>query len=107
MPEQAAMIRTMKISDVKNQLSSLVNEVYRKESRILVEKSGIPVAALVSADDLARLNRLDRDWEEGTRALERFSQAFADVPTEEAEAEVARIIADIRRRDAEAERQPA
>ena len=108
MPEQAPMPRTMKISDVKNNLSSLVNEVYRKETRILVEKSGIPVAALVSADDLARLDRLDRDWEEGTRALERFSQAFADVPTEEAEAEVARIIADIRRKNAaEAERQSA
>ncbi|MGH2614952.1 MAG: type II toxin-antitoxin system prevent-host-death family antitoxin [Thermomicrobiales bacterium] len=98
----------MKTSEVKNTLSSLVNEVYRKETRVLVEKSGIPVAALVSTDDLARLEQLDRDWAEGTKAIERFSQAFADVPTEEAEAEVARIIAERRqRRAAEAERQPA
>ncbi len=105
---QERTTRTMKISDVKNTLSSLVNEVYRKETRVLVEKAGIPVAALVSADDLGRLNQLDRAWNERTKAIERFSQAFADVPTEEAEAEVARIIAERRqRRAAEAERQPA
>jgi prevent-host-death family protein len=98
----------MNISDVKNRLSSLVNQVYRKETRILVEKAGIPESALVSADDMIRLQQLDREWEQGTRAMERFSQAFADVPTEEAEAEIARIIADIRRRDQiEAERLPA
>lgn len=47
-------------------------------------------------DDLTRRNNGDHDWEEGTQAIERFSQAFADVPTEEAEAEVARIIAEVR-----------
>ena len=108
MREQEPMTQIMKISDVKNTLSSLVNKVYRKETRVLVEKAGIPVAALVSADDLNRLQQLDRAWDERTKAIERFSQAFADVPTEEAEAEVARIIADRRRRRAaEAERQPA
>jgi prevent-host-death family protein len=108
MREQEPMTQTMKISEVKNRLSSLVNEVYRKETRVLVEKAGIPVAALVSADDLRRLTQLDRAWNERTKAIERFSQAFADVSTAEAEAEVARIIAERRqRRAAEAERQPA
>jgi prevent-host-death family protein len=108
MREQEPMTQTMKISDVKNTLSSLVNKVYRKETRVLVEKAGIPVAALVSAEDLNRLEQLDRAWDERTKAIERFSQAFADVPAEDAEAEVARIIAERRqRRTAEAERQPA
>ena len=108
MREQIPMTQTMKISEVKNTLSSLVNQVYRKETRVLVEKAGIPVAALVSADDLRRLNQLDHAWHDRTKAIERFSDAFADVPTEEAEAEVARIIAERRqRRAAETERQPA
>ena len=51
---------TMKISDVKNTLSRLVNKVYRGETCVLVEKAGIPVAALVSADDLQRLTQIDR-----------------------------------------------
>jgi len=96
MREQEPLTQTMKISDVKNTLSSLVNKVYRKETRVLVEKAGIPVAALVSAEDLNRLEQLDHAWDERTKAIERFSQAFADVPTEEAEAEVTRIIAERR-----------
>ena len=91
---QTRTTRTMKISEVKSALSSLVNEVYRGETRVLVEKSGIPAAALVSADDLRRLEQFDREWEEGTKALERFSQAFADVPVEELEARIAEIIAE-------------
>ena len=107
---QAPVTQTLKISVVKNTLSRLVNDVYRNETRILVEKAGIPVAALVSADDLARLQRLDSAWDQRTKAIERFSQAFSDIPTEEAEAEVARIIAERRQRraaEAEAERQSA
>lgn len=108
MHQKDPMTRTMTISEVKGQLSSLVNEVYRKETRIVVEKSGIPVAALVSVGDLARLEQLDRDWDEGTKALERISQAFADVPVDELEARIADVIAENRRRArAEAERQTA
>jgi hypothetical protein len=50
--EQELMTQTMKFSDVTNTLSSLVNKVLRKGTRILVENYGIPVAALVSAEDL-------------------------------------------------------
>ena len=106
MREQEPMTQTMTISAVKNQLSRVVNRVYRKETRVLVEKSGIPVAAVVSADDLARLQHLDRVWDEGSRALERVSAAFADVPVDELEATIAQIIADGRAND-EAERRSA
>jgi len=106
MPEQEPVTQTMKIAEVKSRLSSLVNEVYRKETRVLVEKAGIPVAALVSADDLDRLQQLDRDWDAGTHALERFSEALADVPVDELEAQIARIIAEGRAKDA-AERRSA
>ena len=103
---QELTTQTMKISDVKNKLSSLVDEIYLKQTRVLVEKGGIPVAALVSADDLNRLQQLDRDWDAGTRALERFSKAFADVPVDELEARIAQMIADGRAKDA-AERRSA
>ena len=108
MREQEPMTQTMKISDVKNGLSQVVNRVYRKETRVVVEKAGIPVAALVSTDDLRRLQQLDREWNDRTDAIARFSQAFADVPAAEAEAAVDSIIAERRqRRAAETERQPA
>lgn len=108
MPEQSAATRTIDISEVEKTLSELVEEVGHGKTRILVEESGSPVAALVSAADLDRLQALDRAREEHFKAIERFSQAFADVPVEEAEAEIARIIAEIRQQDdAEAERRSA
>jgi prevent-host-death family protein len=100
MREQAPLTQTMKISDVKNTLSSLVNKVYRKETRVLVEKAGIPVAAIVSAEDLSRLQQLDRQWDQHTQAMERFSQAFADIPVAELEVKIDEIIAENRANEA-------
>lgn len=108
MREQEPDIQTIQLSEVEGPLLRMVSKVSRNETRVLVENAGEPVAALVSADDLRRLNDLDRAWDERTRAIERFSKAFADVPADEVEADVARIIEKRRkRRAAEAERQPA
>lgn len=88
--------QTMKISEVKQQLNRLVNQIYRKETRILVEKSGIPVAAIVSADDLRRLDRLDREREAGFKALEEFAAGFKDQSPEDIERETAKALAEVR-----------
>ena len=42
MTDQRPTTETMRISDVRGQLNKLVNRVYRKETRVVVEKSGIP-----------------------------------------------------------------
>ena len=96
MIENAPVTQTMKISEVKTRLSSLVNEVYRKETRVLVEKSGIPVAALVSSDDLQRLAQLDEQRAERRRVLESMREPFRGVPPEEIERETAKAAAEVR-----------
>ena len=96
MREHEPMTQTMKISDVKNQLSSLVNEVYRKETRVLVEKAGIPVAALVSTQDLKQLTRLDAQRAERRRVVAAMREPFRDVPPEEIERETAKAVAEVR-----------
>ena len=96
MREQEPMTQTMKISEVKNTLSSLVNKVYRKETRVLVEKSGIPVAAIISADDLTRFAQLEREQEERFAVIDRVPEAFKDVPAEEIELEVAKAVEEVR-----------
>jgi prevent-host-death family protein len=96
MPDQQPMTETMKISEVKQQLNRLVNRVYRHETRVMVEKSGIPVAGIVSAEDLRRLDRLDRERAERFRVLEEFGAAFADQSPEEIERETARALAEVR-----------
>ena len=67
---------TMPISAVKSRLNSLVNEIYRNETRILVEKSGIPVAGIVPIADMQRLARLDE-----------FAEAYARGGVEEVQRE--------------------
>ena len=95
MREQEPMTQTLKISDVKNQLSSLVNAVYRKETRVLVEKAGIPVAALVSTQDLKQLARLDAQRAERRRVVAAMREPFRDVPPEEIERETAKAVAEV------------
>jgi len=94
-----SMTQTMKISEVKTHLSDVVNRVYRQEARVVVEKSGIPVAALVSTSDLARLDRLDKERAERFKVLDEMRAAFKDVPPEETERETDRITAEIRAED--------
>jgi len=96
MREQAPMTQTMKISEFKTQISSLVNRVYRNEARVIVEKSGIPVAALVSTVDLARLDRFDQERAQRVKVLDEMRAAFQGVPAEETERETDCITAGIR-----------
>lgn len=60
MPEhEQPMIQTIKAYDARQHWSELLTTVFRRERRYVVEKSGIPVAAVVSMEDLARLRQLE------------------------------------------------
>jgi prevent-host-death family protein len=90
------MADTMKLADAKQQLGVVVNEVSKTRKRVLLENGGIPVAAIVTVDDLKRLNRLDAEREADFAILDRIGSAFADVDPEEIEREVAKAIAEVR-----------
>lgn len=96
MREQRPMNEIMKISDVRGQLNTLVNRVYRRETRVVVEKSGIPVAAIVSTEDLRRLNELDQEQAARFDILDEMRAAFRDVPPGELEREAIRSLAEVR-----------
>lgn len=90
----------MKLTDAKQQLSQVVNQVARGESRIVVEKSGLPVAAIISVEEYRRFKAQDvtnrERWAELFQKLERFSDAFAGIPDDELEEELAKAQIDIR-----------
>ena len=93
--------KIIKISALKTSLSRVVNAVSSDEARVLVEKNGVPVAAIVSVSDLRKLvdiERLNRDQEDEDpwAVVDRMREAFKDVPDEEIERETDRIIARIR-----------
>ena len=89
MREREPVAYTMKGSEARQQWSQLLNKVFRREMRVLVEKSGIPVAAIVSADDLDRLSL----WEEGQRerwqVVDEIRSRNRDKSLEEVERDVA------------------
>jgi prevent-host-death family protein len=49
----------MKVADIRNQLADVLNRVAYAGERIVLERRGKSVAALVSMEDLALLERLE------------------------------------------------
>jgi prevent-host-death family protein len=88
--------RAIKLTEARSTFSALVNDVYRTQDRVIVEKSGIPVAAIVSVADLERLDQLDSQRAADIEVFRRFASHFENVSSEELEAEVARAIAEVR-----------
>ena len=88
--------QTVGAAQARQQFSRILTRVSRKESRVIVERNGIPVAAIVSADDLDRLNRLEAERDERRRLLERLREPFKGIPPEQIERDVADLIAEVR-----------
>ena len=107
--DQPPQTRTVNASAARQRWSALLGEVFRERSRVIVEKSGIPVAALISLPDLERLEALERQWQERFAALDASWQAFEGVSEDEIEREVAGAVAEARaaRRAAQQARQTA
>lgn len=97
MREQQPMTQTMNATEARLKFASVLNRVFRKETRVVVEKSGIPVAAIVSAEDLKRLDQLDAQDREAWETLAAMRAPFRDVPPEEIARETDRIVAENRR----------
>jgi prevent-host-death family protein len=90
MPASAIPTETLKFTDARPQLSGLLDRVFRRETRIVIRKGTIPVAALVSLDDLDRLLRLDATRAAELAILDEIGHAFAD----QTPAEIARATAE-------------
>ena len=104
-PEPTTQI--LDISELKNALSGLVDAVSREETRVIIERNGIAVAALVSAEEWERLVRLAREREERFSVIDRMREAFADVSPEEIEREADRTVAEARERIRQRNAKPA
>ena len=51
------------VAEAKNTLSSLINKVAYGKTRVVLESRGKPKAAIVSTEDLEKLERLERETE--------------------------------------------
>lgn len=90
------MTQTIKASNVRQHWSQILNKVFKEETRVVVEKSGIPVAAVISPKDYERFTQMEQRRAERFRVLDEIGEAFKDVPAEEIEEQVAKAIAEVR-----------
>src|SRR6266571_8112873 len=96
MREAEPMTQTMKVTDAREHWSQVISAVFRRQKRVVLEKAGIPVAALVSTDDLERLRRYDEERKADFAVIDRLRAAFQDVPDEELEREISKAVAEAR-----------
>ena len=73
-----------------------MNKVFRDKTRVVVEKSGIPVAAVISAEDLQRFTQMEEQRARRFEVLDRIGEAFKDVPEKEIDRKVRRAINEVR-----------
>lgn len=88
--------QTIKASEARQTFSQLLNRAFRGEARVVVEKSGIPVAAIISARDLEWLQRYEEEREQDFKILEEFGAAFKDESPAEIERQVTKAISEAR-----------
>ena len=87
---------TMTASEARQQFADAINRVANNVTRIVVEKNGVPAAAIVSTEDLRRLEKLDGRDQHAWEVLEAMAKPFRGVPSEEIEQATERIMAEIK-----------
>ena len=85
---------TIDVSTAGAEFGALVDRVEREGGRVVIERAGKPVAAVVSLRDLARLQADDEGLSERRKLLDEFAEPFKDIPPEEIQQEVDRAIAE-------------
>jgi antitoxin (DNA-binding transcriptional repressor) of toxin-antitoxin stability system len=96
MRKQQPVTQAINVSDVRKNLGEILNQIFRRETRVLVMKSGIPVAGIVSGENFRRLERLDQERAERFRVIDEMRATIHDVPAEEVKQEAARSLAAMR-----------
>ena len=99
MAKNEQTIQTMTATDARQHFASLINETARRGTRVIIEKSGAPVAAVVSIADLIRLRSLDVQNRDLSDRLDWIGEPFQGVPSEVVEAETEKIMAELREED--------
>ncbi len=90
------MTQTINASTARQEFSKILNKVFREETRIVVEKSGIPVAAIISTEDLKRLDQLEKERAERFGILDEVKAVFKDIPEAEIEKETDKALSRVR-----------
>jgi prevent-host-death family protein len=89
-------VRTVNSADAQRCFDDLVDEVNEKRTRVVVEREGNVVGALISAADLEYLEHMDRQRAEHFKVIQEIWARNADVDPDEGERDIAEAIAEMR-----------
>jgi PHD/YefM family antitoxin component YafN of YafNO toxin-antitoxin module len=85
--------QTLSPAELRSDLDTVLARVAQNDSFVVVERDGRPVAAIVQAQELERLRRLDDEWRRPFAVIDQMRAAFADLSEEDIERDVADVIA--------------
>lgn len=94
MPEPVK-IKTVPALEARTHLGEIMKEVQSGRVRVLVEKSGIPVVGIISAEEF---QRLIAEREARFEVVDRIRSRVPAVPDAEVERDVRQALKDVRRR---------
>ena len=96
MTDQRQTPRAIDVTEAERCLAALVDQVAGRKGRVVVQRDGKPVAALISAVDLECLEALDRRAAEHWAFIQEIHARNADKDPDEVERDVAEAIAEAR-----------
>ncbi|HEV2125877.1 MAG TPA: type II toxin-antitoxin system prevent-host-death family antitoxin, partial [Chloroflexota bacterium] len=96
MREQDPMTQTIKASAARQSWSQILNRVYRTGTQMIIEKSGIPVAALIPAQELERLRAIEAERATRFAVLDQIRAKNADKEPAAVVRDVTAVVEDVR-----------
>jgi prevent-host-death family protein len=96
MPTPTIPTESLKFTEARPKLSSLLDRVFRRQVRIRLYKGSTPVAAIVSIGDLERLEQFDRQREADFKEMTKIGEYFLDVSDEELQMRIDEAVAQVR-----------
>lgn len=96
------MNQTITLKDAQGQLSKLVSQVVSNDKKVIITKSGKPVAALVTFADYEKIiNSAKRytktEWERGFVLMDKARENTKKYPQEEVEEAIEQEVKEVRK----------
>lgn len=95
---RAQRTRRVAAATARQTFSQLLSDVRRDEESVIIEKGGVPVAAVVPLSVLDRDRRWAEEREQRIALLERLRRPFREIPSEEIEREAVTAVTAVRQR---------
>ena len=92
-----AKVKTIPAVEARVHLGKIMKEAFKKGKHFIVEKSGIPMVAILSADEYTKLIQ---EREERFKILDRIKAKIPDIPSKELEEDVNQTIRKVRKQNA-------